>query len=149
MGAKKEQVEETPNEKIEKRPHDRFSGRCDRWPDACVGRVNPDGPRGACTAWHMRAGPEEGKTNPKSSLAYTRLSGTQVMGQDYSAAVDSFKQAIMLDASNANAFVGRSRELLALERMLRSEGFAVIRGQGGEGKTALAVSEALLATPLY
>ncbi len=35
-------------------------------------------------------------------------------------------------------FVGRSRELLALQRLLRHEGYAVVRGQGGEGKTALA-----------
>jgi len=38
-------------------------------------------------------------------------------------------------------FVGRSRELLALQRLLRQEGkarYAVVRGQGGEGKTALA-----------
>ncbi len=36
-------------------------------------------------------------------------------------------------------FVGRSRGLLALERLLHQEGYGVIRGQGGEGKTALAV----------
>ncbi len=35
-------------------------------------------------------------------------------------------------------FVGRSRDLLALERLLRLERWAVVRGQGGEGKTALA-----------
>jgi len=35
-------------------------------------------------------------------------------------------------------FIGRSRELLALERLLRQERYAVLRGQGGEGKTALA-----------
>ena len=36
-------------------------------------------------------------------------------------------------------FVGRSRELLALQRLLRHEDrYAVVRGQGGEGKTALA-----------
>ena len=35
-------------------------------------------------------------------------------------------------------FIGRSRELLALERLLRRERYAVVRGQGGEGKTALA-----------
>lgn len=35
-------------------------------------------------------------------------------------------------------FVGRSRELLALQRLLRLERYAVVRGQGGEGKTALA-----------
>jgi tetratricopeptide (TPR) repeat protein len=35
-------------------------------------------------------------------------------------------------------FIGRSRELLALERLLRKDRYAVVRGQGGEGKTALA-----------
>ena len=35
-------------------------------------------------------------------------------------------------------FIGRSRELLALERLLCFERYAVVRGQGGEGKTALA-----------
>jgi hypothetical protein len=35
-------------------------------------------------------------------------------------------------------FIGRSRELLALERLLHTEPWAVIRGQGGEGKTTLA-----------
>lgn len=38
----------------------------------------------------------------------------------------------------AHGFVGRSRELLALERLLAGERYAVVRGQGGEGKTALA-----------
>jgi len=38
----------------------------------------------------------------------------------------------------ATGFVGRSRELLALERLLGRERYAVVRGQGGEGKTALA-----------
>lgn len=35
-------------------------------------------------------------------------------------------------------FIGRSRELRALERLLHAEPWAVIRGQGGEGKTTLA-----------
>jgi tetratricopeptide (TPR) repeat protein len=35
-------------------------------------------------------------------------------------------------------FIGRSREMLALQRLLRQERYAVVRGQGGEGKTALA-----------
>ncbi len=35
-------------------------------------------------------------------------------------------------------FIGRSRELLALQRLLKQERYAVIRGQGGEGKTAIA-----------
>ncbi|QKS30529.1 MAG: CHAT domain-containing protein [Candidatus Accumulibacter similis] len=38
----------------------------------------------------------------------------------------------------AHGFVGRSRELLELERLLTGERYAVLRGQGGEGKTALA-----------
>lgn len=38
----------------------------------------------------------------------------------------------------AHGFEGRSRELLALERLLHQEPYAVIRGQGGVGKTTLA-----------
>ena len=34
-------------------------------------------------------------------------------------------------------FIGRSRELLALQRLLREARYAVVSGQGGEGKTAL------------
>jgi DNA polymerase III delta prime subunit len=36
-------------------------------------------------------------------------------------------------------FVGRSRELLKLERLLLQKSYAVLCGQGGEGKTTLAV----------
>jgi len=43
-----------------------------------------------------------------------------------------------LPAELETGFIGRSRELLALERLLRHEPYAVVRGQGGEGKTALA-----------
>jgi len=35
-------------------------------------------------------------------------------------------------------FVGRSRELLGLQRLLGRQRYVVVRGQGGEGKTALA-----------
>ncbi|HXU31309.1 MAG TPA: tetratricopeptide repeat protein [Thermoanaerobaculia bacterium] len=38
----------------------------------------------------------------------------------------------------ATGFIGRSRELLALQRLLQENCYAVVRGQGGEGKTALA-----------
>lgn len=38
----------------------------------------------------------------------------------------------------ATTFIGRSRELLRLERVLQRQRYAVLRGQGGEGKTALA-----------
>nr|WP_257791253.1 CHAT domain-containing protein [Candidatus Thiodictyon syntrophicum] len=40
-------------------------------------------------------------------------------------------------------FIGRSRDLLALERLLSRGRWAVIRGQGGEGKTVLAAELAL------
>ena len=43
-----------------------------------------------------------------------------------------------LPAPPEHEFIGRSRELLALERLLHTEPWAVIRGQGGEGKTTLA-----------
>jgi len=36
-------------------------------------------------------------------------------------------------------FQGRSRELLALERLLHAEPWAVVRGQGGAGKSTLAI----------
>ena len=36
-------------------------------------------------------------------------------------------------------FIGRSRELLKLERLLALRSYAVLCGQGGEGKTTLAV----------
>ena len=44
-----------------------------------------------------------------------------------------------LPTAPETGFIGRSRELLALQRLLREERYAVVRGQGGEGKTALAV----------
>jgi hypothetical protein len=43
-----------------------------------------------------------------------------------------------LPAPPPTGFIGRSRELLGLERLLHTERWALIRGQGGEGKTALA-----------
>ncbi|MBS0151989.1 MAG: tetratricopeptide repeat protein [Nitrospira sp.] len=57
--------------------------------------------------------------------------------------VEDFKTALAARLGNlppvpATGFVGRSRELLALQRLLHHERYAVVRGQGGEGKTALA-----------
>jgi tetratricopeptide (TPR) repeat protein len=59
---------------------------------------------------------------------------------------EDFKTALAfrfgdLPPTPETGFVGRSRELLALQRLLRPDGnsrYAVVRGQGGEGKTALA-----------
>jgi tetratricopeptide (TPR) repeat protein len=44
-----------------------------------------------------------------------------------------------LPAPPPHGFVGRSRTLLQLERMLRQMQYVVIRGSGGMGKTALAI----------
>ena len=38
-----------------------------------------------------------------------------------------------------HTFIGRSRELLAAERLLERERYVVLRGEGGEGKTTLGV----------
>ena len=46
------------------------------------------------------------KQDPDSSLARTRLGGVRVLRQEYSAGIKDFQQAIMLDQSNASAFVG-------------------------------------------
>src|SRR6185436_964082 len=56
---------------------------------------------------------------------------------------EDFKTALAarlgeLPAAPETGFIGRSRELLALQRLLRDDRYAVVRGQGGEGKTALA-----------
>lgn len=56
---------------------------------------------------------------------------------------EDFKTALAarlgdLPPAPETGFIGRSRELLALQRLLREERYAVVRGQGGEGKTALA-----------
>ncbi|MCP4533781.1 MAG: CHAT domain-containing protein, partial [Delftia sp.] len=44
-----------------------------------------------------------------------------------------------LPPTPAHTFVGRSRELLKLERLLALKTYAVLSGQGGQGKTTLAV----------
>ena len=46
------------------------------------------------------------KAEPHSALALTRLGGAQLLGQNYAAGIESFKQAISLDGNNADAFVG-------------------------------------------
>ncbi|MFO1433435.1 MAG: AAA family ATPase [Candidatus Competibacteraceae bacterium] len=44
-----------------------------------------------------------------------------------------------LPATSPHRFIGRSRELLKLERLLHRQPYAVVQGQGGSGKTTLAV----------
>ena len=53
---------------------------------------------------------------PDSSLAYTRLGGVQLLRQDYASGIKFFQQAIMLDAGNADAFIGLSVAYLHLGR---------------------------------
>lgn len=54
--------------------------------------------------------------DPKSSLAYTRLGGAQILNQEYDAGIESFRRAIMLDAKNADAFVGMAVAYLHSDR---------------------------------
>ena len=44
--------------------------------------------------------------DPGSSLAHTRLGGARLMRQEYSAAIQDFRNALAADANNADAFVG-------------------------------------------
>ncbi|MES9939551.1 MAG: tetratricopeptide repeat protein [Candidatus Thiodiazotropha sp. 6PLUC2] len=55
------------------------------------------------------------KTEP-SSLAYTRLGGVHLLQQAYSSGIDHFQQAIMLDQSNSEAFIGLAVAYLHLGR---------------------------------
>jgi len=54
--------------------------------------------------------------DPNSSLAYTRLGGAQILNQEYDAGIESFRRAIMLDAKNADAFVGMAVAYLHSDR---------------------------------
>jgi len=54
-------------------------------------------------------------------------------------AADRAKRLGQLPPPPPHQFVGRSRELLGLERLLELQPYAVITGIGGEGKTTLAV----------
>jgi tetratricopeptide (TPR) repeat protein len=56
------------------------------------------------------------RTMPSSSLAYTRLGGVQLLQQAYSAGIENFQQAIMLDQSNSEAFIGLAVAYLHLGR---------------------------------
>ncbi len=51
-----------------------------------------------------------------SSLAYTRLGGVQLLQQSYSSGIENFQQAIMLDQSNSEAFIGLAVAYLHLGR---------------------------------
>lgn len=50
--------------------------------------------------------------DPKSSLARTRVGGALLLKQEYGTAIESFRQAIRLDGSNADAFIGMAMAYL-------------------------------------
>lgn len=50
--------------------------------------------------------------DPKSSLAQTRIGGALMLKQNYGPAIEAFRQAIMLDGNNADAFVGMAMAYL-------------------------------------
>lgn len=56
------------------------------------------------------------ETEPSSSLAFTRLGGVQLLLQQYSTGIKHFQQAIMLDQSNPEAFVGLAVAYLHMGR---------------------------------
>lgn len=56
------------------------------------------------------------KEAPSSSLAYTRLGGVLLLQQSYSSGIENFQQAIMLDQSNTQAFIGLAVAYLHLGR---------------------------------
>jgi tetratricopeptide (TPR) repeat protein len=68
-----------------------------------------------------------------------RTTTTRQTREDLKAALEA--RLGELPTEPETGFIGRSRELLALQRLLLQDGkarYAVVRGQGGEGKTALA-----------
>ena len=54
------------------------------------------------------------REEPKSSLIYTRIGGVEVLRQEYSAGIQAFQRAIMLDQRNAKAFIGMAVAYLHL-----------------------------------
>ncbi|MGB8657683.1 MAG: CHAT domain-containing protein [Candidatus Zixiibacteriota bacterium] len=66
----------------------------------------------------------------------TRVPSREIRAVDRQALKNRFGD---LPLTPKHHFIGRSRELLKLERLLAQEPYAVLCGQGGEGKTTLAV----------
>lgn len=50
--------------------------------------------------------------DPTSSLAHTRMGGALLLKQEHGPAIAAFRQAIMLDGNNADAFVGMAMAYL-------------------------------------
>ncbi|HMT94674.1 CHAT domain-containing protein [uncultured Thiothrix sp.] len=66
----------------------------------------------------------------------------QTLPSEMAQRVNTHRRALQLGwlpETPAHTFIGRSRELLQVERLLEQQPYAVLRGQGGIGKTTLAV----------
>ena len=65
---------------------------------------------------------------------------TKTVGEDASRIIEDQREKRLgkLPTPPEHSFVGRSRMLLHLERLLEQENYAVVRGSGGMGKTVLA-----------
>jgi len=71
--------------------------------------------------------------DPQLFAALPSAAATRLLAQRRTLALGA------LPATPAHTFVGRSHELLQLERLLATQPYAVIRGPGGVGKTTIAV----------
>ncbi|MBK8455394.1 MAG: tetratricopeptide repeat protein [Thiofilum sp.] len=66
----------------------------------------------------------------------------QTLPSEMAQRVNTHRRALQfgfLPETPSHTFIGRSRELLQVERLLEQQPYAVLRGQGGIGKTTLAV----------
>jgi tetratricopeptide (TPR) repeat protein len=54
--------------------------------------------------------------DPDSSLGYTRLGGVRLLRQEYTEGIRDFQHAIILDQSNASAFIGMAVAYLHMGR---------------------------------
>lgn len=66
----------------------------------------------------------------------------QTLPSEMAQRVNTHRRALqfgLLPKTPSHTFIGRSRELLQVERLLEQQPYAVLRGQGGIGKTTLAV----------
>jgi tetratricopeptide (TPR) repeat protein len=78
-------------------------------------------------------------------VLYQEREDLQLLTQVPSREIEGIDQRVLekrfgaLPATPEHDFIGRSRELLKLERLLEQKPYAVLCGQGGEGKTTLAV----------
>lgn len=66
----------------------------------------------------------------------------QTLPSEMAQRVNTHRRALqfgLLPETPTHTFIGRSRELLQVERLLEQQPYAVLRGQGGIGKTTLAV----------